>query len=165
MAAPVTDPAIAPAERVPLSDSFDDDELVNVDVGVHVEHGAGVVAALSDAVFPATDDGDSVERGASETATVCLVTVTTELFGIVCFTPESAFLAGEGEGAGRGNEDEDEEEASGDAIVLVRVPAVEVVSGLRVQYHSHHHPDSSGRSLLLHTTAEDLAEPLKQINN
>ncbi|KAG6226503.1 hypothetical protein E4U25_008011 [Claviceps purpurea] len=69
MAAPVTDPAIAPAERVPLSDSFDDDELVNVDVGVHVEHGAGVVAALSDAVFPATDDGDSVERGASETAT------------------------------------------------------------------------------------------------
>ncbi|KAG6098850.1 hypothetical protein E4U30_007454 [Claviceps sp. LM220 group G6] len=111
-AAPVTDPAIAPAERVPLSDLFDDDKLVNVGVGVHVEHGVGEVATLSDVVFPATDDGDSVERGASETATVCLVTVTTELFGIVCVTPESAFLAGEGEGAGKGDEDE----VSGDSI-------------------------------------------------
>ncbi|KAG6046424.1 hypothetical protein E4U39_001369 [Claviceps sp. Clav50 group G5] len=84
MAAPVTDPAIAPA-------------------------------ALSVVVFPATDDGDFVERGASETATVCLVTVTTELFGIVCVTPESAFLAGEGEGAGAGNEDEDEEEEASES--------------------------------------------------
>ncbi|KAG5939919.1 hypothetical protein E4U59_002787 [Claviceps monticola] len=151
MAVPVTDPAIAPAERVPLSDSFDnDDELVNIGLGVHVEHGASELAALMNVVFPATNDGDSVERGASETATVCLVTVTTELFGTVCVTPESAFLAGEGEGAGGGNEDENEdddedEEASGDAIVLVRVPEVEVVIGLRVQYHSHHHPDSSWR--------------------
>ncbi|KAG6054187.1 hypothetical protein E4U17_004015 [Claviceps sp. LM77 group G4] len=120
MAAPATEPAIAPA-------------------------------ALPDVVFPTTDDGDSVERGASETATVCLVTVTVELLGTVCVTPESALLAGEGEGAGGGNEDEDEDEdedeeiASGDAIVLVRVLAVELVIGLGVQSHSHHHPDSSER--------------------
>ncbi|KAG6086473.1 hypothetical protein E4U15_000658 [Claviceps sp. LM218 group G6] len=142
MAAPVTDPAIAPAERVPLSDSFDDGELVGVGVGVHVEHRDVEVAA-------STDDGDSVERGASETATVCLVTVATGLFGIVCATPKSAFLVGEGEGAEGENEyedeDEDEEEALDDATVLVRVPAVEVVIGLRVQSHSHHHPDFSGR--------------------
>ncbi|KAG6280903.1 hypothetical protein E4U47_004911 [Claviceps purpurea] len=69
MAAPVTDPAIAPAERVPLSDSFDDGELVKVDFGVHVEHRAGEVAASSDLVIPVTDDGEPVERGASENTT------------------------------------------------------------------------------------------------
>ncbi|KAG6311472.1 hypothetical protein E4U22_002655, partial [Claviceps purpurea] len=149
MAAPVTDPAIAPAERVPLSDSFDDGELVKVDFGVHVEHRAGEVAASSDLVIPVTDDGEPVERGASENTTVCLVTVTIALFEIGCATPESAFLAGEGEGAGGGNEDEDEEKASGDAIVLVRVPAVELVIGLGVHCNSQGHHHSSWRSVAL----------------
>ncbi|KAG5950784.1 hypothetical protein E4U58_001452, partial [Claviceps cyperi] len=62
MAAPIAAPAIAPAERVPLSDSFDDGELVKVGVGVHVEQRDVEVAA-------STDDDDSVERGASENTT------------------------------------------------------------------------------------------------
>ncbi|KAG5922432.1 hypothetical protein E4U61_005171 [Claviceps capensis] len=124
MAAAVAAPAIAPAEGLPLSDTSVDGELVKVDVGAHVEHRSGEVA-----------DGDF------ENTTPCLVTVTSELFGIVCVTPESVSLAGEGEGegagAGEGDEDEDEddkeEEASGDSIVLIRVRAVEVVAGIWLQ--------------------------------
>ncbi|KAG5995607.1 hypothetical protein E4U52_008026 [Claviceps spartinae] len=115
MAAAAAAPAITPAEGLPLSVTSIDGELLKVDVGAHVEHRVGEVAALSDVVFLVTDDGEPVERGASENATVCLVTVTTGLFGILCVTLESAFLAGEGEGvgegagAGAGEVDEDED--------------------------------------------------------
>ncbi|KAG6085864.1 hypothetical protein E4U33_000804 [Claviceps sp. LM78 group G4] len=103
---------MTPAEGLPLSVTPVDGELVKVDVGAHVEHRVGEVAALSGLVFPIADDGELVERGASENATVCLVIVTTELFGIVCVALESAFLAGEGEevGVGEGDKDEDVDE-------------------------------------------------------
>ncbi|KAG6081953.1 hypothetical protein E4U33_006238 [Claviceps sp. LM78 group G4] len=157
MAAAVAAPAIAPAEGLPLSDASVDDELVKVDFGAHVEHRPREAAAFS-------DDGDS------ENTTPCLVTVTSELFGTVRVTPESAFLAGEGEGGGEveREDEEDEEYASGHSTVLVGIRAVEVVVGIwlqKIQGEQDQSSQSFSDSAVLfqnsQTLAEDLVEPWK----
>lgn len=94
-APPVAAPATVPDGIFPPELAVDG-AVVVVGGKVHVVHGA-VDAGASDVVVPSADD--SVDGGASENMTVCFVTVTTELLGTVCVTPESV-LVGVGVGGG-----------------------------------------------------------------